>query len=281
MKHFLKNNGLWILFAGAVIAAALALMSIFSSNSSPLENIANTLASPFRVMYTAVTDWIHDKQNYYRDTTALEQENARLRQQLAKTEASIRQAEKDSAENERLRNLLNLREQRRDLTSDMEAAYVTEQSATNWTSTLTLNRGTAHGVETSDCVIDDTGALVGIISETGTNWSTVLTLVDTDSSIGAQVFRTKDLGLAQGNFALMTENRLRLDFLPADSQLVSGDLVVTSGLGGFYPSGLVIGVVEEVQVDDSGSASYAVLVPRVELSKLEEVFIIKSFDIVT
>ena len=108
-------------------------------------------------------------------------------------------------------------------------------------------------------MIDETGALVGVISEVGLNWSRVLTLVDTDTSLGAQVFRTGELGLAQGDFSLMEKNRLRLDYLPANCQLLSGDLVVTSGLGGFYPSGLVIGSVEEVQPDDSGAGAYGIL----------------------
>lgn len=281
MKNFLKDHGLWILFAAAVISVALAVMSFFSNTSSPLANAANTLASPFRAAYTAVADWFNDKQKYYKDYTALEEENAALRKENAEMEETVRQARADREENKRLRELLNLREQRRDITSDMEAAYITEHSVTNWTSSLTLNKGTAYGVENGDCVIDETGALVGIISEVGYNWSTLLTLVDTDTSLGAKVFRTDDLGVVQGDFTLMGGNRLRLDYLPADCQLLGGDLVVTSGLGGYYPSDLVIGSVVEVQMDDSGAASYAILEPKVDFDSLTEVFIIKSFDIVT
>lgn len=279
MKNFLKNHGLWVLFAAAVIAVVLAVMSTLSNTAAPLTNMANIVASPFRSAYTAIATWFNDKQNYYRDTTALEAENATLRQEIAKMEETVRQAQAALDENERLRELLNLREQRRDL-SDLEAAYITEHKVTNWTSSLRLDKGTAHGIEVGDCVINETGYLVGIISAAGTNWSTVLTLVDTDTSLGAQVFRTGDLGLAQGEFSLMGQNRLRLDYLPADCQLLGGDLVVTSGLGEYYPSGLVIGSVEEVQVDDSGAASYAILIPSVDFSALTEVFVIKSFDIV-
>ena len=99
--------------------------------------------------------------------------------------------------------------------------------------------------------------------------------------LGAQVFRTKDLALAVGNFTLMEEERLRLELLPAGCQLLTGDLVQTSGLGGYYPSGLVIGTVEEILVDDSGAAAYAILTPAADLSSLTEVFVIKSFDVVT
>nr|WP_325185346.1 rod shape-determining protein MreC [uncultured Oscillibacter sp.] len=279
MKNFLKNNGLWILFAAAVISVALALMSYFSATSAPLVNAANTLVSPFRAAYTAVAAWFNDKQNYYRDTTALLEENAALRKRIAQLEADLRQAADDSKENEVLRDALELRKQRRDL--ELESAIITERSVTNWTSSLTLNKGTSHGVESGDAVIDGTGCLVGVVREVGVNWCTVLTVVDTDTSLGAQVFRTKDLAIAAGNFSLMEQGRLRLELLPAGCQLLSGDLVQTSGLGGYYPSGLVIGTVEEVLVDDSGAASYAILLPSADLASLSEVFVVKSFDIVT
>lgn len=278
MRQFLQKHGLWVLFAAAVIAVGLALMSVFSNTSSPLANVANVIASPFRSAYTSVAEWFNDKQNYYQDNTALKEENAALKKQLAEMEAAIRQAEKDSAENERLKQLLGLKAQRPDLTSDLQAAMITEHTVTNWTSSLTIDKGTRHGLEVNDCVISETGALVGLISEVGTNWATVLTLVDTDTSLGAQVFRTNDLGLAQGNFSLMGEKRLRLEYLPADCSLLGGDLVVTSGLGGFYPAGLVIGSVAEVQQDDSGATSYAILTPAVDFDALSEVFVIRSFD---
>lgn len=280
LKHFLKQHGLWVLFAAAVLSVAIAVMSVLSANASPLANLTGILVSPFRAGYTAVANWFNDLQNYYKDTTDLQAENAALRQQIAKMEETIRQAEADVEENKKFRELMNLTRQRRDLT-DFEAAMITEHAVTNWTSSLTLNKGTSLGIEVGDCVIDECGNLVGVIDQAGTNWSTVLTLVDTDTSLGAQVFRTKDLGVAQGDFSMMRENRLRLDYLPPDCDPMAGDIVVTSGLNGYYPSGLVIGSVEEVRLDDSGAASYAILVPAVDFDALTEVFVIKSFEIVT
>lgn len=278
MKNFLKHHGLWVLFAAAVIAVVLSLLSVFSNTSSPLSNAVNVIASPFREAYVYAADWINDKQNYYRDTTQMEEELTRLRRKVAKLEAENRQAQKDSEENARLKKLLGLQDQRPDLTSDLVAATVTEHTVTNWLSSLTINKGTRSGIEVNDCVMDETGALVGLVSEVGTNWATILTIVDTDTALGAQVFRTGDLGLAQGNFSLMGSNRLRLDYLPGDCTLLGGDLVVTSGLGEFLPAGLEIGSVAEVKLDDSGSASYAILTPTANFAQLEEVFIIRSFD---
>ena len=115
MKKFFREHGIWVLFATAVISVALALMSFFSNTSSPMSNLAGIIASPFRYAYTAVADWITDKQNYYQDVTALEEENAALKRENAILRAKNRLAETNNEENARLRQLLNLRPQNYDL----------------------------------------------------------------------------------------------------------------------------------------------------------------------
>ena len=162
----------------------------------------------------------------------------------------------------------------------MESARVTARSTSNWNSTLTLNRGTAAGLEAGDCVITETGVLVGILSEVGVNWSTVSTIINTDIELGGMVSRTYSAGILQGDFTLMNEGKLKLNYLPDSAQLISGDEVLTSGKGDVYPSGLVIGHVEGVFTDPSGITRYAVVQPDCSLEDLIEVFIIKEFDIV-
>lgn len=279
MKKFLKEYGLWILFATAVIAVALAVMSFFASTSSPLANLAGVLSSPFRSAYSALAGWVGEQQAYFADNQALLEENQALRNQIAEMEREVRLAKDDSEENARLRELLELREKRRDF--QFEAAAITQRSSSNWISSLTLDRGTLHGVAVNNCVVTEEGFLVGIVTQVGLNWCTVLTVLDTDTSLGALVFRSGDVAVAQGDFVLMNENRLSLTYLPADCELLVGDLVVTSGLGGYYPADLVIGRVESLQLDDSGSTRFAVVEPSARLDDLKQVFIIKSFDIVT
>ncbi len=278
MKDFLKRNGLWVLFAVAVIAVSLAVMSFFTTTSSPLANAAQVITSPFRTAFTAVADWFNDKQAYYADYKALEEENQELRDQIAKMERSVRQAEADSAENERLRELLNLRPQEEKW--ELESATILERSSSNWTRSFTLSKGTDCGISVYDAVITSEGFLVGTVSEVGTNWCTVLCITDTDTSLGALVFRTDEIGVAEGDFQLMDQSKLKLSYLSPDAQLLNGDLIVTSGLGGFLPSGLVIGSVEEVKLDDSGSTQYAVLQPSADFDALTEVFVIKDFTVV-
>lgn len=278
MREFLQKYGLRLLIITTACAVLLSVLSYLSATSSVLENAAGVLTSPFRAAATAVTEWVADKQLYYKDHSALAEENEALRVRVAELEEQARQAAADREENELLRDLLELREQRRDFV--FEAAAVIDRQSTNWTSALTLNRGTAHGVEKNDCVISAEGYLVGIVSEVGYNWCTVLTIIDTDTELGARVFRTQEVVLAEGDLGLMGEGRLRLSYLAADSALISGDVITTSGLGGFYPGGLVIGTVEAVQMDDDGLTEYAVIRPSARIAEESELFVIKDFDIV-
>ena len=254
MREFLEKYGLRLLIITTVCAVLISVLSFVSATSGFLQNAVGVLTYPFRSAVTAVAAWAEDKQRYYKDYSDL------------------------IAENEALRELLELREQRRDLT--FESAAVIDRESTNWTSALTLNRGTAHGVEKNDCVVSAEGDLVGVVSAVGYNWCTVLTVIDTDTELGARVFRTQEVAVAEGDLALMGEGKLKLSYLSADAQLLSGDVVTTSGLGGFYPGGLVIGTVESVRTGDDGLAQYAVLAPAARLGELSEVFIIKDFDIV-
>ena len=277
MREFLEKYGLRLLIITTACAVLISVLSFVSATSGFLQNAVGVLTYPFRSAVTAVATWAEDKQRYYKDYSDLIAENEALRERVAELERDARQAEADREENALLRELLELREQRRDLT--FESAAVIDRESTNWTSALTLNRGTAHGVEKNDCVVSAEGDLVGVVSAVGYNWCTVLTVIDTDTELGARVFRTQEVAVAEGDLALMGEGKLKLSYLSADAQLLSGDVVTTSGLGGF-PGGLVIGTVESVRTGDDGLAQYAVLAPAARLGELSEVFIIKDFDIV-
>ena len=78
----------------------------------------------------------------------------------------------------------------------------------------------------------------------------------------------------------MQEGKLKMSYLPEDTEFIAGDEIVTSGMGGTYPSGLLVGYVEEVRSDPSGMTRYAVVRPAADLAGLYEVFVIRDFDIV-
>ena len=278
MKRFLQKNGLLVLFVATVAALTLSVVNFFSTNTSPLSNFVNTILTPVRSGYTAVADWVDYQRAHFTDVHELEERIEALEVELAETERKLRQAEADSEENKLLRELLNLRPQQRDFI--YESAKVIEQGSSNWESTLTLNRGSNHGVEQGDCVITSTGHLVGIVAELGGNWCKVLTVLDTEFSMGAMDFRTEEVCVAEGDFHLMPDGRLTARYVDTNSEMAVGDLIVTSGFGGYYPQGLIIGTVEGMDVDDSGLSLTATLRPRVNLNELTQAFIIKDFTVV-
>ena len=279
MKRFFTKYGLMALATATAVTVILSLVTFFSNNTTLLENLVGTAAAPFQSAAASLVQWVEGNLRFAAEFDALKEENQALRTQIAEMEEKLRQAEVDSEENRRLRRLLELREQRRDLT-DLETATVVERSASNWSSAMTLSKGTSSGVEVGDCVITEEGYLAGFISDAGTNWSTLLTLVDTDAAVGAQIFRSGDVAVAQGEFSLMHQGRLKLTYLAAGATLLAGDLVVTSGLGGYCPSGLVIGSVEELVADEGGLTQYAVIKPAAQLEDLVQVAVVKSFEIV-
>ena len=279
MKDFLSKNGIWILLAAVIVTVTMAALSAFGTGvATPLQNAAGVLSAPFRAGFSAVTNWVDDRIRFADDYDALKEENAELKKRVAKLEEENRQAQADSAENKRLRELLNLRPQERNL--QFESAMVVDHTSSNWTRTLTLNKGSSMDIAPKDCVINSEGYLVGVITEVGTNWATVLTTIDTDFEIGATVFRSGEAAIASGDFNLMGEKLLKPNYISSESALLNGDLVLTSGLGGYYPEGLVIGSVEDVITDDSGAMDYALLSPAVNFDELTEVFVITDFSIV-
>lgn len=278
MKDFLRQNGILLLVAAVLLSVALWLGSALFGGTDPVRNLTNAVATPFRSGVTAVMDWFGGVREYVLHYDELHEELDALRAQVAELEDELRRSEEDRKENEQLRELLNLQQKRQDFS--FQSARVSERSTSNWTNTLTISRGTDAGLEVGDCVITETGALVGVIAEVGMNWATVSTVIDPSSELGGIVNRTYSAGVLEGDFTLMSQGKLKLSYLPDSAQLVSGDEVLTSGKGGVYPSGLVVGTVDGVFTDPSGINRYAVVTPAASLADLIEVFVVTDFDIV-
>ena len=278
MKDFFRRNGIWVVVAALLLTAALSLGSaLFPGMTSPLSNAIGIVASPFQRGVNAFTGWVESLYDYAFRYNELQKKVDKLELQVAEMNKDARDSKDALAENARLRKLLKLAEKRSDFT--YEAARVTGASSTSWESTVTLSKGTASGVHKNDAVITETGNLVGVVAEAGANWSTVITLLDPDISMGALVYRTGENAIIQGDLTLMLDGTCKLSYLDSKSNLISGDEVLTSGKGGVYPSGLVVGHVSEMAATPAGTERYAVVTPAVDYNDLVEVFVIKDFEI--
>lgn len=278
MKDFFRQNGILLLVIAFLLSVLIGVLSFaMGGQADPLTNLVNTVISPVRGGVSAAADWLEGVYGYVFRYGEMEQELTDLRARVRKLEEEVRQGEEAVRENEQLRALLDLTARHRSFV--LEDVRVTARFTSNWESKLTLSKGSSAGIEAGDCVISETGVLVGIVDEVGVNWSTVSTIIDTDTEIGGIVTRTYSAGVLEGDLSLMNQGRLKLNYLPEGAQLVSGDEVLTSGRGDMFPSGLMVGQVEGVFTDPSGKTRYAVVQPAVALDTLIEVFVIKDFDI--
>jgi rod shape-determining protein MreC len=278
MKDFLRKNGIWVVVASLLLTAAISLgTALFPELTNPLGNLIGIVANPFQRLTSSFTGWVEGMYDYAFRYKELQSRVEELEVEIAELNKDARDSRDALAENDRLRELLKLAKKRTDFT--FEAARVTGASSTSWESTLTLSKGKSDGIDKNDAVITETGYLVGVVAEAGTNWCTVITVLDPDISMGALVYRTGENAILQGDLSMMLEGACKLSYLDTKTNLISGDEVLTSGKGGVYPSGLVIGHVREMAATPEGTERYAVVQPAVKLDELVEVFVIKDFEI--
>ena len=279
MKEYLKKNGIRIGIIVFAVAAIIALGSAARGGEIGfLQNATGVLESPLKKVLSSTVNWFDTIYGYLYEYDSLMAENESLRSQLADAQKSARDGIEASEENTRLRKLLELREKHTDY--DMESSKVVLWSSSNWSSAFTISKGASSGIELGDPVITEYGVLVGQITELGENWATVSTVIDVDMSVGAFVGNSQTSGMVMGEFDLMKKKTAKLTFLAEGAQIFVGDDVLTSGSGGAFPAGLVIGTLSAVQTEAGGQIEYGIVVPRAGFDTLVQVFIIKDFKVV-
>ena len=279
MKEYLKKNGIKV---GIIVFAAALLIGLGNAARDGqigfVHNATGVIKAPVQKVLSSAVNWLDTVYGYLYEYNSLVAENESLRSQLADAQESARNGIEASEENARLRELLNLREQHTDY--EMESSKVVLWSSSNWASAFTISKGSSSGIELGDPVITEYGAVVGQITELGDSWATVSTLIDVDMSVGAFIGATGSSGMVVGEFAHMQNKKAKLTFLADGAQIFVGDEVLTSGSGGAFPAGLVIGKITNVQTEAGGQIEYGIVEPQCDLDSLVQVFIIKSFTVV-
>ena len=280
MKKYLKKNGvrLFVLVLVAALIVGLAARQKADGKAGPLAGAANALRIPIQGAVGSVVDWAQGIYGYIYQYDKLVAENESLRSQLADAQEQVRENSEAMEENIRLRTLLGYLE--KNTTFVTESAMITSWDASNWVSAFTISKGSSQGIELGDCVITESGMLVGQVYELGPKWATVRSVVDVNMDAGVLVGDGSIPALLVGDYALMQEGKCKLSYFTEDVTLFVGDSVITSGRGGAFPSGIVVGTVEELRSEAGGQSYYAVVDPAVDMALLSQVFIIKDFEVI-
>ncbi len=261
----------------AVFMLGLSLLSMADRGRvTILEDVLGIIVTPIQKASNRLVGAAGNFKKVFTEYEELEAENQQLKEQLSDAQAQLRDVEEDVLENQTLRGALGLAEEKTDLT--FVSAHVSGSDMDGYSKTLTLDQGSAHGIAARDMVVTGEG-IVGYVSEVGTTWCKVITILDPSSEIGVTLTRTGESAVLQGDATLAPDGRCKASYLKNDVTLSVGDSVETSGIGGLFPGGLMVGRVREIKSESTGLSQYAVIEPAVHIENLSTVLIITNFGV--
>ncbi|HEX7793449.1 MAG TPA: rod shape-determining protein MreC [Vicinamibacterales bacterium] len=262
-----RSRAGYLLLAAIVGHVLLISAQVNSKSGVPiLEAVTFGVFAELERGTAAVTGSVRHSWSDYVGLRQARAENETLKRQLA--DAQI-QLQEQRALADRTRSLAQMLELREGLELKTTAAEIIGAGSTPDFRTVTIDKGQRQGLATDMAVIAPAG-VVGRIVVPGVLASKVQLLIDRNAAAAALVARSRAQGLVAGT----GEMRFRMEYVPTVSDIVVGDTVVTSGLDGIYPKGLVIGRIDSI--DKTGSAWQIGIVPAVDFSSLEQVLVVLS-----
>ncbi|NLY08507.1 MAG: rod shape-determining protein MreC [Tissierellia bacterium] len=254
-----------VIVIGQVILAGKNLAFVESGVGGIISWINRGLSTAYSVIVDGEKT-IGDK----RSKDALISENEALKAELQQKENIINESQLLKDE-ENLRNSLKM---------ELVLARVIAKEPGNWFKRITINAGTSKGISVGQTVVTAvemdnnivvTG-LVGRVNEVGLDWAKINTLMDEETGAGFYSSRTRDGGFIKSAL----ESELNGYMFDTESDIIEGDRLFTSGLGGVYQPEIYLGTVEEVGSDEGGMVKRIIIKPGVDFHKISRVFIIKE-----
>lgn len=254
-----------------IILIFIVIFSNGDSEHSFFENVASNLVMPLQNGLTYLKNKINGNNTFFTDINNLKEENEQLKQANSELEQSLRELENIKTQNETLKEYLNLTEKYGEYKTI--PGYVINKDISNYSKTVVINIGKNDGVEENMTVIADQGLVGHVISVTNST-AKVQTIIDTASSVSCTMSTTKDSIVCKGT--LDDTSLLKAMYIPTDANIIQGDSIETSGLGGIYPKGIHVGTVKKVTNTQNLIDRYALVETAVDFDKLDTVLVITN-----
>jgi rod shape-determining protein MreC len=237
----------------------------------PFENASFTLLSPIETLLRSVAQPIANVVTNYGDVKDLTAENENLRAENERLNSEIARLHEDATQREELERLLGVKNALKDQT--FSTAQVFARDPSNLRQVVAISRGKNDGIKVGMPVVTEGNTLVGTITKVEDDYSWVTLVTDVDSGVSGIIQESRAQGVVSGGY----KRRLSMEFVSQSASVKEGDTVLTSGLGGTYPQGLVIGRVTGVGGERQDIFRAVTVEPLASLSKLENVLIMTSF----
>lgn len=269
----LKSKHLLAIMTFFCVSAIVATLAS-GVTSAPLKEAAGLIIVPFEKSIASIGQWMTDVQDSFREKEDLIQQNEELQTTVDTLTEQNNVLLQDQAELARLEQFYELDEEYTDYPK--VAARIISKDPGNWYDTFMINRGSNDGIRVDNNVIAGKG-LVGIVTEVGSNWATVRSIIDDSSNVSAMTVSTDDICVVEGDLELIDEGKLRFSQLYDREDKVSvGERIVTSNISDKYVEGLFIGYVSEIELDTNNLTKTGTLVTPVDFQHLKDVFVITT-----
>ena len=274
MRYF-KNKFFFICLTVALCLTVFSVVLSASGHAWFLKDALNVVSTPFRAVFNYCADGIQGFVDYFTEFDRISKENEQLRQENDELRGIQSDIEVLKEENAWLRDFLEIKNF--NTSFEFADATVIGRSSGSSKSTLTVNKGSLHGIEVGMSVITGAG-LVGRIVEVGLLSSEVLCITDVSASVGALIERSALAGILEG----YSNGQCRFLYttgLTNFEDIAVGDNIISSGKGSIYPYGLKIGSVIDIKIDDASRSVIATVETAVDFNDIDRVMIIKSFSV--
>lgn len=267
-----KKNGLVGIIVMIGILIVLVITTSMDLNKfSGVGNIFNKIITPIQNGLVYLKNKIADNNSFFETIDSLKTENDTLKQKNEELQTRLNELQLIKTENEILREYVNLAEKYSQYT--VVGAYIINKNTSNLSDVFIINVGKDQGVAENMAVIAEEG-LVGYVISTTNNTSKVQPIIDAASSVSGLSNASRANVLVSGQ--VDSDCELKVSTLQVDDDLIVGDMIETSGLGGIYPKGITIGTIKEVIVTKNITEKYAILETKVDFRNLEYVLVIKN-----
>ena len=251
----------------AILVLGTALFSVLGW-TGPLRSVAQTVAKPFTWCGARIADAVNGFADTFTEYDRLKEENESLRAEVEALKGGEYEAELLQEENAWLKEYLKLATDHPELS--LTDARIIARESDNYSTVLTLDRGSVHGVKAEMPVVTDRGVF-GYVKEVGLDWCRVVSIVETASSAGAYTDRGGVLGIVEGDPDLRGGGTCRMTYIENTADIRIGDRVYTAGgKGSLYPPGLLIGEVVSITADEYTHTLVAEVRPAVDFTAVDE-----------
>ena len=267
MKHFFKKN--YFLLSILVTAFVFVIFFARDKDEKPLESLTYTIVRPFALFFSASGSYLGEKILFFSSIGNLKKENESVLKKNIELEIKIAQLRDVEIENSKLREELNLAPQDK---YDLEAALIIGKDLKRGEDVIYISKGRKNGIEKNMVVVVEKGVLIGRVSRVLERSSEVELILNRDIQVNAEIQESEAKGIVHGEYG----TAVVLDMIPQSMEIKSGDTVITSGLGGVFPRGLLIGYAKEVTITSDKLFQKTSLILPVELNKIRMIWVIKN-----